>query len=87
MDEVRDNLTKQERVLLADFWENKDLLHAFQKALLQRQFNLAISTIASAPDWDNILSNRGEINGTKWVNSFLKHNFGKEKEARATAQQ
>lgn len=87
MEEVRKSLTKQEQVLLADFWENKDLLHALQKALLQRQFYLAVNTVASAPNWENVVANRGEITGSKWTNDFLKYNFSKVKKSRETAQQ
>lgn len=75
MEEVRKSLTKQEQVLLADFWENKELLHAFQKALLQRQYQLAINTLASAPDWDNVVGNRGKVEEDKFINQFLENNF------------
>lgn len=75
MEEVRKSLTKQEQVLLAELWENKDVLHALQNALLQRQYQLAINTMASAPNWENVVSNRGKIEEDKWFNSFLKHNF------------
>lgn len=87
MDEVRKSLSTQEQQLLADLWEDKDKLHALQKALLQRQLNLAVTTMASSPNWDNVLANRGEITGSKWINDFLKHNFKKVVESRKTAQQ
>lgn len=85
MDEVRKSLTKQEQIILADFWENKDLLHALQKALLQRQFNLAVNTLASAPDWENVQMNRGETIGLKWINLFLESNFKAVSKSRETA--
>lgn len=85
MEEVRKSLTTQERELLADLWEEKSKLHSLQKVLLQRQFNLAITTIATAPDWENVTRNRGEIDGSKWVNSFLKFNYDKVVTARNKA--
>lgn len=85
MDEVRNTLTKQEQVILADFWENKELLHAFQKALLQRQYQTAINTMATAPNWENVVANRGKVEEDKWFVQFLKHNFKEVKKSRDTA--
>lgn len=75
MEEVRKSLTTQEQVLLADFWENKDLIHAFQNALLQRQYQLAINTMAAAPNWDNVVQSRGKIEEDKFIIQFLELNF------------
>lgn len=74
MDEVRASLTPAERIILADFWEDKVTLKVLQKALLQRQVGLAVSTLANAPSWDNVQANRGETLGLKWIISFLKAN-------------
>lgn len=85
MEEVRKSLTKQEQALLADFWQNKDLIHAFQNALLQRQYQLAINTMASAPNWENVVSNRGKIEESKFIVDFLKLNFKEFNEQRNKA--
>lgn len=87
MEEVRKSLTKQEQALLADFWENKPTLHALQKALLQRQYLLAINTMATGSEMNYVARNQGKIEEDKWVNTFLEKNFKEVNKSRKTAQQ
>jgi hypothetical protein len=75
MEEVRKSITPQEQILLADFWEDKPTLHALQKALLQRQYQLAINTMAAAPNWENVVQNRGKVEEDKFIVQFLELNF------------
>lgn len=86
MEEVRKTLTKQEQALLADLWEDLERIKALRKALLQRQFHLSVTTMASEVEWEQFLENRGEIKGSKWAIDFLKHNHKKHEEARTKAQ-
>lgn len=82
MEELRNALTIQEQEILANFWEDKDTLHVLQKALLQRQYLLSINTMSAAPDWANVLENRGKVTEDKFFNQFLEYNYKKRLEAR-----
>lgn len=83
MDEVRDNLAKQDRAHLSNLWEDKDTLHSLNFALSQQQLILAKQGVGSTTDFEQVMLFRGQIEGLKWVMSFLKYNHKQIKQAQA----
>lgn len=75
MDEVRNKLTKEERAILSDLWENKDLLRSLGSALSHRQLQLATSAARSTTDFNQVMEKRGAMNEHEWLIKFLKDNF------------
>lgn len=74
MEEVRKSLTEKEQGLLSDLYENLDTRKALVKALLQRQLDLSLTSMANDLEWEQYHQNKGEIRGAKWAVDFLKHN-------------
>ena len=83
MENVRDSLTKQERAHLSNLWEDKDTLYSLNSALSQQQLILAKQGVGSTTDFNQVMLFRGQIDGLKWVMSFLKDNHKKIKQAQA----
>lgn len=81
MDEVRNNLSKEQKAYLRNLWEDKDTLHSLSNALSQQQLILQHRATMAATDYAELADFRGQVKGLMWVISFLKHNHKKMKAA------
>lgn len=86
MNEVRKKLTPEERAILSDLWENKNLLRSLQSALSHRQLWLAQFSVGATTDFNQVMKIRGQIEEHTWVVEFLKFNFAEGEKARKEAQ-
>lgn len=73
-EKIREKLTKQERIILADFWES-ETRPVVEKLIGLKQLQLAQTVLAESPNHEFTLLARGKSQFGAWLDTFLKMNY------------
>lgn len=89
LDKIENNLlnslTAQERIILADMWEDGEKRQALIKLMGNRQFQLAQLTLRSSADHYYTVENRGRANELTHLERVLTQNLRQENKRRNSA--